>query len=131
MDIDWEHPTSGAERTTHYPAMLKRIKQEVGADRRVYATVDPTVMISNSVFSSPNAIDGVSLMTYDLGWWGNDPSNPFQGEHSLAGICRRTQPKPGPSRSVRQTIGRGCSARGEITCRTEKLGVGLPFYATR
>lgn len=70
VDIDWEHPDAGVQRTTNYPVLLKRIKQELGADRRVYATVDPTVMISNSVFSAPNAIDGVSLMTYDLGWWG-------------------------------------------------------------
>jgi GH18 family chitinase len=38
VDIDWEHPDAGVERTTSYPDMLKRIKQQVGADRRVYAT---------------------------------------------------------------------------------------------
>ena len=31
VDIDWEHPDAGVERTTSYPDMLKRIKQEVGA----------------------------------------------------------------------------------------------------
>ena len=67
VDIDWEHPDAGIERSTHYPALLKRIKQEVGASNRVYATVGPSVVISNSVFSGPDAIDGVSLMTYDLG----------------------------------------------------------------
>ena len=41
VDIDWEHPDAGLERNTSYPDMLKRIKHEVGAARRVYAVVDP------------------------------------------------------------------------------------------
>ena len=31
VDIDWEHPDAGVERSTSYPDMLKRIKHEVGA----------------------------------------------------------------------------------------------------
>jgi GH18 family chitinase len=128
VDIDWEHPAAGNERLIHYPAMLKRIKQEIGVDRRVYATVDPTVMISNSVFSAPNAIDGVSLMTYDLGWWGNDPNNPNQGEHSLPeyvadSVEAWTEP-PGSPNDRNWVFGTWGNNAPE-----EKLGVGLPFYA--
>lgn len=128
VDIDWEHPSVGTERTTSYPAMLQRIKQEVGATRRVYATVDPTVVISNSVLSGPNAIDGISLMTYDLGWWGNDPGNPFQGEHSLPAyvtdaVNAWNEPAGSPNDRpwVFGTWGNNVA--------TSKLGVGLPFYA--
>lgn len=128
VDIDWEHPSAGPERTTHYPAMLKRIKQEIGASRRVYATVDPTVMISNSVFNSPDAIDGVSLMTYDLGWWGNDPSNPFQGEHSLpeyAADATEAWIEPAGSGNDRPWV----FGTWGNNAPEEKLGIGLPFYS--
>ena len=123
MDIDWEHPAAGAERTTHYPAMLKRIKQEIGADRRVYATVDPTVMISNSVFSSPNAIDGVSL---------DDVRPRLVGQRSAATHTKAsirlpeyadgcteawTEPPGSPERSAI-----GCSARWGNNAPEEKLG---------
>jgi GH18 family chitinase len=128
VDIDWEHPDAGVERSTSYPTMLQRIKQEVGASRRVSATVDPTVIISNSVLSGPNAIDGISLMTYDLGWWGNDPANPYQGEHSLPeyvtdSVDAWTQPPGSPNHRtwVFGTWGNNVPAA--------KLGVGLPFYA--
>jgi hypothetical protein len=128
VDIDWEHPAAGPERTTHYPAMLKRIKQEIGANRSVYATLDPTVMIPNTVFDSPNAIDGISLMTYDLGWWGNDPGNPNQGEHSLpeyAADATEAWSEPAGSPNDRPwvfgTWGNNVAAG--------KLGLGLPFYA--
>ena len=128
VDIDWEHPDAGAERSTSYSLMLQRIKEEVGASRRVYATVDPTVVISNSVFSGPNAIDGVSLMTYDLGWWGNDPGNPFQGEHSLPqyivnSVDAWTEPAGAANDRpwVFGTWGNNVPAG--------KLGIGLPFYA--
>jgi GH18 family chitinase len=131
VDIDWEHPAAGPERTTHYPAMLKRIKQELAPNQRVSATVDPTVMISNSVFSAPNAIDGVSLMTYDLGWWGNDPQNPYQGEHSLPeyvedAVHAWTDPPGTPVPADRDW------AYGPFwgnNAPEDKLGVGLPFYA--
>lgn len=127
VDVDWEHPDAGVQRTTQFPALLKRIKQEVGADRRVYATVDPTVVISNSVFTGANAIDGVSLMTYDLGWWGNDPGDPNTGEHS-------------PQEYVEDSVEAWTEAPGSPNDRpwvfgnwgngspAERLGVGLPFY---
>jgi GH18 family chitinase len=97
----------------------------------VYATVDPTVIISNSVFSNPNAIDGVSLMTYDLGWWGNDPQNPFQGEHSLHeyvedAVPAWTDPPGTPVPADRDW------AFGPFwgnSAPEDKLGVGLPFYS--
>jgi len=127
VDIDWEHPMQGAQRTTHYPALLARIKQEVGANRRVNATVDPTVMIPSSVFSGANAIDGLSLMTYDLGWWGNDSGNPNQGEHSLPeyaadAVEAWTEP-PGSSNDRPYVFGTWGNNAPE-----EKLGIGLPFY---
>ncbi|MEX2170544.1 MAG: glycoside hydrolase family 18 protein [Pirellulales bacterium] len=127
VDIDWEHPAAGIQRTSHYPAMLARIKQELGANLRVYATVDPTVVINNSVFSGPDAIDGLSLMTYDLGWWGNDPGNPNNGEHSLPEYVEdavQAWNEPPGSQNDRPwvfgTWGNNAPAA--------KLGVGLPFY---
>ena len=127
VDIDWEHPSAGIERTTHYPALLARIKEEIGPDRRVYATVAPSVVINNSVFTGPNAVDGVSLMTYDLGWWGNDPGNPFAGEHSLPeyvvdAVNAWTEP-PGSQNDRPWVFGTwGNNAPAEM------LGVGMPFY---
>lgn len=127
VDLDWEHPAVGTERNTHFPDMLKRVKQEFGADRRVYATLDPTVMISTSALSGANAIDGVSLMTYDLGWWSNDPASSHTGEHSLQeyvddAVEAWTDPAGSPNQRpwVFGSWGRNV---GE-----EKVGVGLPFY---
>lgn len=129
VDIDWEHPDAGAERTTHYPALLKRIKQEVGPNHRVYATVDPTVMIPSSVFDGPDGIDGISLMTYDLGWWGNDPSNPFNGEHSLNAYVEDSVAAwtdPSSANSQRPYV--WSNAAWGNNSPEEKLGIGLPFY---
>jgi GH18 family chitinase len=128
VDIDWEHPDAGVERSTSYPDMLKRIKHQVGAARRVYAVVDPTVIISNSVVSGTDAIDGISLMTYDLGWWGNDPANPYQGEHSLPeyvtdSVDAWTQPAGSPNHRTYVFGSWGNNVP------TSKFGVGLPFYA--
>lgn len=127
VDLDWEHPAPGDERNSHFPDMLTRVKQEFGADRRVYATVDPTVMISTSVFSGANAIDGISLMTYDLSWWSNDPANSHTGEHSLQeyvddAVQAWTDPAGSPNQRpyVFGTWGRNVAE--------EKLGAGLPFY---
>ena len=104
--------------------------KRLGANRRVYATVDPTVIIPNSVFSGPNAIDGVSLMTYDLGWWGNDPANPYQGEHSLPEYV------DGLRRSMDGTAGSpndrpGCSAPGATTFRPRNSASACRFTPTR
>jgi hypothetical protein len=134
VDIDWEGPNApvppnptSPELTTHYPAMLKRIKQEVGASRRVYATIEPQLMLSNSVFSAPNAIDGVSVMTYDIGWWGNDDSNPFGLEHSLheyvEDATEAWTEQPGSTNDRPWVFGTWGNDVPE-----GKLGVGLPFY---
>lgn len=129
VNIDWEHPDAGIERTTNYPALLKRIKQEVGADRRVYATVAPSVVISNSVLTGPNAIDGISVMTYDLGWWGNDPGNPNDGEHSLHEYVEdaiNAWTDPISANSQRPWVWTNSSWGNDVPA--DKLGVGLPFY---
>lgn len=126
VDIDWEHP-SGAAQFNNYATMLQRIKQEVGADRRVYATIDPIINLSPTVLNGANGIDGISLMTYDLSWWANDLADPNRGEHSLPAYVEDafeawTQP-PGSSNQrpyVFGTWGRNAP--------TEKLGVGMPFY---
>lgn len=127
VDIDWEHPDAGIQRSSQYPALLKRIKQEVGDEHLVYATVAPSVVISNSVFSGPDAIDGASLMTYDLGWWSGDPSNPNNGEHSLQEYAEDTieaWTEPSGSPNDRPWVfgawGNGSPA--------DQLGVALPFY---
>jgi hypothetical protein len=128
VDIDWEHPDAGVERSTSYPDMLKRIKNQVGANRRVYAVVDPTVIISNGVLSGTDAIDGISLMTYDLGWWGNDPANPYQGEHSLPEYVTDSADAwtqlPGSTNRRPWVFG---SWGNNVPAGN--LGVGLPFYA--
>src|SRR6187401_1979432 len=108
--------------------MLTRIKNQVGGDRRVYAVVDPTVIISNSVLSGADAIDGISLMTYDLGWWGNDPSNPYQGEHSLPEYVTNSVDawtEPAGSHNDRPWV---FGSWGN-NVPAAKLGVGLPFYS--
>ena len=94
----------------------------------MYATVAPSVIISNSVFSGPNAVDGVSLMTYDLGWWGNDPSNPNAGEHSLpeyvVDAVNAWTEAPGTPSDRTWVFG---STWGN-NAPEGKLGVGMPFY---
>jgi hypothetical protein len=130
VDIDWEHPEGGTQ-LNNYGTLLKRIKQEVGLNRRVYATVEPSKFVPLSVFDSPNAIDGITLMTYDLSWWANDPQDLNRGEHSLhqyaVDALNAWTDLPGtPTPVTRQpnqfgpTWGRSAPA--------EKLGIGLPFY---
>jgi hypothetical protein len=130
VDIDWEHP-NGATELNNYGTMLKRIKQEVGATKSVYATVEPSKWVPLNVFDSPNAIDGISIMTYDLSWWANDPQDMNRGEHSLQqyavdSLNAWTDPPGTPTPATRQpnqfgsTWGRSAPA--------DKLGIGLPFY---
>jgi hypothetical protein len=69
-------------------------------------------------------------MTYDLGWWGNDPQNPATGEHSLneyaVDAVRAWEDLPGtPTPNNRDwafgpTWGNGTDV--------SLLGIGLPFY---
>lgn len=129
VDIDWEHPNAGVERTTTYPALLKKIKETVGPTNRVYATVDPTVMIPSSVLSGGGGIDGISLMTYDLGWWGNDPANPHSGEHSLHEYVEdavAAWTDPASANSERPYVWSNVSWGNNVAA--QRLGVGLPFY---
>jgi len=133
VDIDWEHPdpnrNNPAEYLVNYPAMLQRIKQELGVNRRVYATVDPIKMIPPSVFNGQNGIDGISLMTYDLGWWANDATDFNRGEHSLQeyvvdSVKSWTDPSGSPVPANRDYV---FSVWGNNTS-AGKLGAGLPFY---
>jgi GH18 family chitinase len=126
IDIDWEDPTNATQRT-NYGTMLQRIKQEVGSSNRVYATIAPEIFLPASTFQGPNAIDGTSLMTYDLSWWSNGHDG-HNGEHSLPDYATDslnawTNP-PGSANKrpyVFGTWGNGVPA--------SDLGVGLPFYA--
>jgi GH18 family chitinase len=129
VDIDWETPNQGVETATSYPTMLQRIKQEVGTTRRVYAAIEPQVIFSNSAVTGPNAIDGISLMTYDLGWWANGPTDPNRGEHSLQeyavdSVKAWTDPIGSPVPANRTWA---FSKWGNNTS-IDKLGAGLPFY---
>jgi GH18 family chitinase len=126
VDIDWEHPV-GTTQFDNYGTLLQRIKQEVGVDRRVYATIDPTIRVPLSVLQGPNAIDGISLMTYELGWWANDPQDFNRGEHSLPLYVEhstRAWTEAAGSPNLRPWVfavwGRGAPAA--------ELGVGLPFF---
>jgi GH18 family chitinase len=126
VDLDWEHP-SGNTQLNNYAAMLQRIKQEIGDDRRVYATVEPARFLPASAFAGENAIDGASLMTYDLGWWANDGSDTNRGEHSLQqyavdAVGAWTDPLGTANKRpyVFASWGKGLPE--------ERLGIGLPFY---
>ena len=128
VDVDWEHPADGVQLTTQYPAMLSRIKQEVGSTRRVYATVEPARILPRSVFEGADAIDGVSLMTYDIGWWANDSADPNLGQHSLPqyvtdSVNAWTNPA---GSSIPRTYVFG--SKKSVNAPESKLGVGDPFY---
>lgn len=126
VDFDWEHP-SGATQRDNYSLMVQRVKQEVGPDRRVYATMTPEIFMPAGAFQGANAIDGVSLMTYDLGWWGNDPSNPLRGEHSVQAYVEDSLEawiEPAGSPNDRPWV---FGSWGNNVAAAN-LGVGLPFY---
>jgi Glycosyl hydrolases family 18 len=126
VDFDWEHPATAAQRVD-YESLLKQVKQTVGA-RRVTATVAPYIVLSNNLFTGNNAIDGVDLMTYDIGWWGNDSSNPTRGQHSpneyvVESVNAWANPAGTP---IDRTYAFGESLSPGIAA--DKLGIGLPFY---
>lgn len=129
VDIDWEHPNEGVELTTRLPAMLARVKQELGASRRLYATMSPEQILPHSVFEGANAIDGVSIMTYDISWWNNSPHYDNLGEHS-------------PQQYVQDAVAAWTNPQGaaipqwwiygskrSIDASDDRVGVGSPFYA--
>ena len=128
VDVDWEHPTEGAQLTTHYPALLSRIKQELGPSRRVYATVSPEKILPRSVFEGASAIDGVSIMTYDIGWWANDPVDPNLNQHSLHEYVEDTvEAWTNPvGASIPRTWVFG--SKKSIDAPESALGIGSPFY---
>jgi hypothetical protein len=129
VDIDWEHPANTSTELNNYSSMVQRIKQEVGSTRGVYTAMTPERFMPPSAFQGPNAIDGVSLMTYDLGYWGNDPEDPYTGEHSLPqyvadSVDAWTKPIGSPIPVDRDYA---FTSWGNDTT-TNHLGVGLPLY---
>jgi GH18 family chitinase len=126
VDTDWEHPNNNSE-LNNYALMLQRIKQEVGPDRRVYATVDPTKFVPLSVFDGPSGIDGISLMTYELAWWANDPADLNRGEHSLpeyAADSVEAWTDPVGTANQRPWVFASWGKNADETT----LGIGLPFF---
>ncbi len=128
VDIDWESPdNSNQTQLNNYATMLQTIKQTIGPSNRVYATIEPQINLPTSVLQGANAIDGISLMTYDISWWANDSADPNRGEHSLP-------------QYVTDTVDDWTSPAGSTNRRTyvfskwgkafnpADLGVGLPFY---
>ncbi len=126
VDFDWEHPDTLPQRA-NYETLLKQVKGTVGT-RRVTTTVAPSILLTNDVVSGTNAIDGIDVMTYDLGWWSTDPSDPLLGEHS-------------PPIYVTDSVNAWTNTAGASIPRNwvfgsqpspgiahEKLGIGLPFY---
>lgn len=128
IDFDWEHPADGAELNTNYPLLLERVKQELGSDR-VYATVAPSKILPHSVFTGPDAVDGVSIMTYDIGWWAGDPSDPNLGQHSLPEYTEEAiDAWTGPQgASIPRTWVFG--NKKSVDAPEDRLGVGIPFYS--
>jgi GH18 family chitinase len=127
VDVDWEHP-SGATQVANYALLMKRIKEEVGAGGDVSATMTPTIFMPNSVFEGPHGIDGISLMTYDLGFFGNDPNNPHNLEHSLPEyVVDSIDAWTSPPSPIPAKLDWFFTSWGNST-PAERLGVGLPFY---
>ncbi len=126
IDTDWEHPINNTE-LNNYALLLQRIKQEVGPDRRVYATVDPIKFIPQSVFIGENAIDGISLMTYELAWWSNDPADLNRGEHSLPEhTSDSVEAWTDPAGTLNQRP--WVFASWGKNADPANLGIGLPFF---
>jgi hypothetical protein len=131
VDIDWEHPNEGVELTTRLPAMLARVKQELGASRRLYATMSPEQLLPLSVFQGANAIDGASIMTYDLSWWANGPLFPAleKGQHSLHEYVTEAAgawTNPAGTFILRNYV---WGTKRSIGAPSDKVGVGSPLYA--
>jgi GH18 family chitinase len=128
VDIDWESPDNNNQtQLNNYSLMLQQIKQTVGASNRVYATIEPQINLPTSVLQGANAIDGISLMTYDISWWANDSADTNRGEHSLPQYVADTVDdwtSPAGSTNRRPYV---FSKWGKAVDPAD-LGVGLPFY---
>jgi GH18 family chitinase len=128
VDIDWESPdNSNQTQLNNYATMLQTIKQTIGPSNRVYATIEPQINLPTSVLQGANAIDGISLMTYDISWWANDAADPNRGEHSLPLYVTDTVDdwtSPVGSTNRRTYV---FSKWGKAVNPAE-VGVGLPLY---
>ena len=126
VDIDWEHPTNTATQLGNYSLMTQRIKHEIGASDRVYATMTPELFMPASAFQGADAIDGVSLMTYDLSWWANGGDG-HMGEHSLPEYVTdslNAWTDPAGTTNKRPYV----FSKWGNNISPSVLGVGLPFY---
>ncbi len=128
VDIDWESPdNNNATQLSNYSLMLQQIKQALGSSNGVYATIEPQINLPPSVLQGANAIDGISLMTYDLSWWTNDAADTNRGEHSLPQYVTDTVDdwtSPSGSTNRRPYV----FAKWGKGVDPADLGVGLPFY---
>ncbi|MCA9148164.1 MAG: PEP-CTERM sorting domain-containing protein [Planctomycetales bacterium] len=126
VNLDWEAPSTESERA-NYVSLLKDIKHAVGS-KLVTIAIAPSLLLPNQVVSGDDGIDGVDLMTYGLGWWGNDPRLPTVGEHSPQSFVEEavnawTQPL-----GTRQPRTWVFGSKTSVELPPDKLGVGLPFY---
>jgi GH18 family chitinase len=141
VDIDWESPdNNNSAQLNNYAALLQQVKHTVGAADRVYATIEPQIKLPKTVFEGADAINGISLMTYDLSWWANDTADTNRGEHSLPqyvtdAVDAWTAPHGSTNRRPYVFGQWGLTTQdvtdeqnGTLNYGPEDLGVGLPFY---
>jgi GH18 family chitinase len=85
------------------------------------------VLVAPTVFDGADAIDGVSLMTYDLGDWTEDPAHKGAGEHSLPEQVRdsvHAWTDAAGAGNLRPWV----FSRWGLAAPAGKLGIGAPFY---
>ena len=141
VDIDWESPdNSNSAQLNNYATLLQQIKHTVGSGDRVYATIEPQIKLPKTVFEGNDAINGISLMTYDLSWWANDGADTNRGEHSLPqyvtdAVDAWTVPHGSTNRRPYvfgqwglTTQDQTDEQNGTLDYGPKDLGVGLPFY---
>ena len=133
VDIDWEHPSNantpaGIAERNNYSLMAQRIKQEIGEDRRVYATMTPEIFMPNSCRPRGTCHRWDFADDVRPGLVGQrSQNNPLQGEHSVPqyvvdSLDAWTEPVGSPNDRPYAFPRWGNNMPAEV------LGVGLPFY---